>query len=287
MPKDFQQTINNPISCTGIGIHSGNKVNMTLRPAPANSGITFIRTDIKDKKSRQIKANYQNVTQTNLGTNIENDFGGKICTVEHLLAGIWGANIDNLVVEIDNEELPIFDGSSESFIFLIESAGLEVQQEERKYIKILREVEFKQGDKIIKALPYDNFKIDLKIKFKDNVISEQSHIFDNSRSNFKDEISKARTFGFEHEIEHLNKLGLARGGSLKNAILVTKSGVANPEGLRYNNEFARHKLLDFIGDIYLAGHRFKGEFITFKSGHEVNNKFLHDLFSDQKNYIIS
>ena len=137
MSKDFQQTIKNPISCTGIGIHSGDKVNMTLRPAPANSGIVFVRTDIADEKSREIKADYKNVTQTNLGTNIENGLGGKICTVEHLLAGIWGTNIDNLIVEIDNEELPIFDSSSESFIFLIESAGLEIQQEERKYIRTL------------------------------------------------------------------------------------------------------------------------------------------------------
>lgn len=287
MSKDLQQTITNSISCSGIGIHSGDKVNMTLKPAAVNHGISFVRVDLEDINAREIKADYKNVTQTNLGTTIENDLGGKVCTVEHLLAGVWGAGIDNLIIEIDNEELPIFDGSSEPFIFLIESAGISKQNEERKYIKILQEVEFSQDDKVIKASPAENFSIDLEIKFDDKIIGQQSHIFDNSKSNFKDEIAKARTFGFKHEIDHLNKIGLARGGSLKNAILVSEEGIANPEGLRYDNEFARHKLLDFIGDIFLAGYRFKGKFNTFKSGHEVNNKFLHQLFSDRKNYTLS
>jgi UDP-3-O-[3-hydroxymyristoyl] N-acetylglucosamine deacetylase len=287
MPNKNQQTIVNAISCSGIGIHSAQKVNMTLKQAPINTGITFTRTDISDKTKSQIKANYKNVTQTNLGTTIDNGLGAKVCTVEHLLAGIWGADIDNLIIEIDNEELPIFDGSSEPFIFLIECAGIKIQQEARKYIQILRDLEFNDEDKFIKVAKADSFQIDLKIDFQDNVVGSQSHFFDENNSSFKHDIAKARTFGFKNEIEYLNKIGLAKGGSLKNAILVEDNDIANQEGLRFENEFARHKLLDFIGDAFLAGYRFKGKFTAFKSGHDMNNKFLHQLFADKDNYIIS
>ncbi len=286
MSSESQKTIKNQISCSGVGIHSGNRVEMVLKPAKINSGITFVRTDIEDSKKGEVKANFRNVTQTNLGTTIENEFGTKVSTIEHFMAGIWGSKIDNLIVELNSEEIPIMDGSSEPFIFQIECAGIEVQEAKKQYIEIVKDVEFKDGDKYIKAIPCEDFKVDSEIDFDNKAIGRQSCSFDQQKSSFKFDIAKARTFGFRNEIEHLNKMGLANGGSLKNAILVDDSGVVNKEGLRYDNEFARHKLLDFMGDMFLAEYGFKGAFKTFKSGHDINNKFLHHLFSDKSNYEI-
>lgn len=288
MSNENQLTIRNKISCSGVGIHSGKEVQMTLRPAKEDSGITFVRTDIKDKdeKKSEVKANFANVTTTNLGTTIENKFGTKISTVEHFLAGIWGSKIDNLIVELDNDEIPIMDGSSEPFIFLIECAGIEVLSKKRQYIRILKDIEFYDGDKFIKASKSDDFTVNLEIDFDSKLIGKQSYSFNGNPTSFKYDIAKARTFGFKHELDYLNKAGLAKGASLKNAILVDQDSVVNEEGLRYNNEFARHKLLDFIGDMFLSGHSFKSDFQLFKSGHDINNKFLHHLFSDKSNYEI-
>ncbi len=285
--SENQKTISNQISCSGVGIHSGKEVEMTLRPAEADSGIVFVRTDINDSKKAKVKADFRNVTQTNLGTTIENEFGTKICTIEHFLAGVWGAKIDNLIVELNSEEIPIMDGSSEPFIFLIECAGVKSLEAKKKYLKIKKKIEFKDGDKYVKASPGNSFAVDLKIDFNDKVIGKQSYDFDDAKSTFKSDVSRARTFGFKHEIDHLHKIGLAKGGSLKNAILVDEKGVVNEEGLRYDDEFARHKLLDFVGDVFLAGYHIKARFDLFKPGHDINNKFLHHLFDDESNYEIA
>ena len=287
MSKENQLTIRNNISCSGVGIHSGKEVQMTLKPGKEDSGIVFVRTDIKDQEKSTVKADFRNVTTTNFGTTIENKFGTKISTIEHFMAGIWGSKIDNLIVELNNEEIPIMDGSSEPFIFLIECAGIETLMKKKQQIKILKNIEFYDGDKFIKASKSDDFTVNLQIEFDNELIGKQFYSFDGNPSSFKCDIAKARTFGFKHEIEYLNKAGLAKGASLKNAILVDQNSVVNEEGLRYTNEFARHKLLDFIGDMFLSGHSFKSNFQLFKPGHDINNKFLHHLFSDKSNYEIS
>lgn len=276
-----QKTINSEISCSGIGIHSGNKVKMTLKPAPINSGITFKRTDVERSKAF-VKANYKNVTETNLGTTIENEFNTKISTIEHFLAAIWGCNVDNLLIELDNQEIPIMDGSSEPFVFLLECAGIVNQDAPKKFIEITKKVQVQDGDKYVEVSPEKEFSIDLEIDFAHPQIKQQKFFYHSNFSSFKNDICRARTFGFKHEIEYLNKIGLAKGGSLSNAILVDENGVVNKEGLRYQNEFARHKLLDFIGDIFLAQHHIIGHFKAFKSGHNLNNKMLRKLLDEEK-----
>ncbi len=281
MQPTSQKTINSEISCSGVGIHSGNKVIMTLKPSKPNSGIIFKRTDVESKKSI-VSADFQNVTNTQLGTTIENEFGVKISTIEHLMAAIWGCAIDNLLIEIDNQEVPVMDGSSEPFVFLLECAGIQNQEEPRKLIEIIKKFKIEDEDKYIEIEPAAEFSIDLEISFDHPKIQQQKFFYHSNFASFKNDICRARTFGFKHEIEHLNKIGLAKGGSLSNAILVDENGVVNQEGLRYQNEFARHKLLDFIGDIYLAKHYFIGHFKAFKSGHGLNNKMLRKLLIEEK-----
>lgn len=279
----LQKTINSVISCSGVGIHSGLEVKMTLKPAPQDHGIAFKRVDIAGK-DQIVKCNYLNVVETNLGTTISNEDSVKISTIEHFLAAIWGCGIDNLLIEIDNQEVPIMDGSSEPFVFLLECAGIKEQQTPRKSIEILKNFKVTDGDKYIEVSPDKDFSVDLVIDFTHPKISQQKFNYHSDFSSFKNDICRARTFGFKHEIEQLNKMGLAKGGSLDNAILVDENGVVNKEGLRYQNEFARHKLLDFIGDIYLAGHYFIGNFKAFKSGHGLNNKLLRELLADEKSW---
>lgn len=275
-----QKTINSKVSCNGIGLHSGANTTITLLPAPCDSGVIFKRTDI-DSEKNSIKANYKNVTTTNLGTTIANEFGTKVSTIEHLMAAIWGCGIDNLIVEIDAPEVPIMDGSSEPFVFLLECAGINVQEKARHVIEILKNVKIEEGDKTIEVSPATEFSVNLHIDFDHKQIQKQSFDYKTTYASFKNDLARARTFGFQHEIEQLHKMGLAKGGSLKNAILVGEDGIVNEEGLRYENEFVRHKTLDFIGDIYLAGYYISGQFKGSKTGHGINNKMLHKLLSDE------
>ncbi len=279
----FQKTINKKVSCNGIGLHSGKEVRMSLLPAPENSGIIFRRTDITDRNN-EILANYQNVSTTNLGTTISNSDGVKVATIEHLMAAIWGYNMDNLIVELDAEEIPIMDGSSSAFIFLIECAGTHSQEEPRKIIEILKKVEVVDGDKSLTIEPAKEFSVNLKIDFNHSQLGQQNFDFHSDHTSFKNDISRARTFAFEKDIAKMHQLGLALGGSLKNAVVIGENGVLNPEGLRYQDEFVRHKMLDFIGDIFLAGGYILGHFQGVKAGHGVNNKLLHQLFSDPTAY---
>jgi UDP-3-O-[3-hydroxymyristoyl] N-acetylglucosamine deacetylase len=279
----LQKTISYKVNCNGIGLHSGKEVRMTLLPGECDTGIIFKRTDVKGKNNL-IKANYANVTQTTLGTVISNEDGVTISTIEHFMSAIWCLGIDNIIVEVDNVELPIMDGSSEPFIFLTECAGSKTLNKPRQIIEILREVSFEDGDKFIKVKPSKSFSINLDIDFNHPQIKEANYHFDESKSSFKSDISRARTFCFKSEIEHMQKIGLAKGGSLDNAIVIDDDGILNESPLRYKDEFVKHKILDFIGDIYLAGNRICGEFNAFKAGHGINNAFLRKLLSNQDNW---
>ncbi len=272
-----QKTINDKITCSGVGLHSGSNASITLIPAPCNSGINFIRTDLESGKNI-IKANYKNVVSTNLGTSLTNEFGAKVSTIEHFMAAIWGCGIDNLTIEIDGPEIPIMDGSSEPFVFLIECCGINIQDQPRQILEILKKIRVEDGDKFVEVEPGKDFSLDLHVDFNHKVIPSQNFSYHSNHQSFKNDIARARTFGFKHEIDHLHKIGLAKGGSLDNAILVDDNGIVNPEGLRYENEFIKHKTLDFIGDIFLAGYFIIGHFTASKSGHGINNKLLHKLF---------
>ncbi len=275
-----QKTINSKVRCNSVGLHTGAKVMMTLLPAPCNSGIVFRRTDLENGKN-EIRANYKNVKTTNLGTTITNEFDAKVATIEHLMAAIWGCGIDNLIVELDGPEIPIMDGSAEPFVFLIECAGINIQDEPRRVIEIIKKIRVEEKDKFIELEPAKDFSIDLHIDFNHKQLQSQKFDYHSTFTSFKNDISRARTFCFQHEIDHMHQLGLAKGGSLDNAIVIAEDGIVNQGGLRYQDEFARHKTLDFIGDMYLAGHYIIGHFKASKAGHGINNKLLHELFRDE------
>jgi UDP-3-O-[3-hydroxymyristoyl] N-acetylglucosamine deacetylase len=278
-----QKTINSKVSCTSVGLHSGAKVNMTLLPAPCDSGIIFRRVDLEAGKN-EVKASYQNVVTTNLGTTIANEHGAKVLTVEHLMAAIWGSGVDNLIVELDGAEIPIMDGSSKPFIFLIECAGIQIQEKQRQVLEIMKKVRVEDGDKFVEVEPAKDFSLDLEIEFKNQKIGKQKFSYRPDITSFKNDISNARTFCLKEEIEHMHKLGLAKGGTLDNAIVVDGENIVNESGLRHANEFVRHKTLDFIGDIYLAGYYIIGHFTASKSGHGINNMILKKIFEDQENW---
>ncbi|MCH2037322.1 MAG: UDP-3-O-acyl-N-acetylglucosamine deacetylase [Rickettsiales bacterium] len=277
--QPYQRTIKNPISCVGIGLHSGTKSTIRFMPAPENHGIVFKRVDVTDKNNL-IKADYRNVVCTMLGTTIANDDGIKVLTVEHLMAALWGCHIDNCLIEIDNEEIPIMDGSSEPFVFLIECSGIQEQTETRTIIEVLKTVEVEEEYGKASISPADSFIVNLEIDFNDKVVSKQSGSYNSMEFSFKNDLCRARTFGFAHEVEKLRSIGLARGGSLENAIVVGKDSILNKDGLRYKDEFVRHKILDCIGDFYLSGFYLKGALNGFKSGHSLNNKLLRTLLAD-------
>ncbi len=281
MLLSFQRTIRNAVGGFGVGLHSGESTSIRLLPAEENTGIIFRRTDIKDPTQAEIKADYSSVCSTMLCTTLSNKFGVKVSTVEHLMAALWGCGIDNIIIEVDKQELPIMDGSSEPFVFLIECAGTYEQSKPRKIIEILKEIEVRDGDASASVKPAPQFSVSMEIDFKNKVIAKQNCLFDSNELSFKMDLSRARTFGFAHEVEKLKEMGLAKGASLENAIAVGEEAILNEGGLRYKDEFVRHKILDSIGDFYLAGCFIKGHFHGVKSGHGLNNKLLHKIFADQ------
>ena len=282
--SNHQRTVKNRVSCFGVGLHTGLRVDLSLLPAAEDTGIVFKRIDIKDK-NQIVPATYANVSNTVLGTTICNEDGVHVATIEHLMAALWGCGVDNCIIEINGPEVPIMDGSSEPFVFLIECAGTSEQKKNRLIIEVLKEIIVYEAENevggYIKVSPATDFSVDLHIDFGENVIAKQNCSFDTQNISFKSDICRARTFGFEHEIEYLRNNGLVLGGSLENAIVISKEGVLNKEGLRYRDEFARHKVLDCIGDIYLAGAHIQGSLKGFKSGHALNNKLLRKVFSDK------
>jgi len=280
-----QKTINNSISCNSVGLHSGCNVNLTLKPAEIDSGIIFKRIDLPSEKN-EIIANFKNVTTTNLGTTIANQFGVSISTIEHLLGAIWGCKIDNLIIEIDNIEVPIMDGSSAPFVFLIECAGICIQNKNRRILEITENIKIEDQDKFIEVSPSNDFILDLTVDFNHKLINFKNLNFDSNIHSFKNDLSRARTFCFESEIETMRKHGLAKGGSLDNAIVIDDSKILNNEPLRYKDEFIRHKAIDFIGDLFLAGFYIKGHFTANKVGHTINNKFVKHLFDNPQKWRI-
>jgi len=278
-----QRTIAAPVKTVGIGLHTGRKVTLKLIPAPINTGIIFHRIDLPDAPG--IKADAHLVTDTRLATVLQNG-DTRVSTVEHLLSGCAGLGIDNLIIELDCEEVPIMDGSAASFLFLIESAGLQEQDAPRQFIVIKKPVEIRESGKLARLEPFDGFKLDFTIDFKHPAVDKtgQRHVIDFADSTYAREIGRARTFGFAHEVEALREMGLARGGSLDNAIVLDEHRILNNEELRYDDEFVRHKILDAIGDLYLAGHPIVGAYVAEKSGHALNNALLRALFADPTAY---
>lgn len=275
----LQKTLKSSIGCTGIGLHSGKKVSMSLNPAAADTGIVFHRTDLEGD-DRIIPARWDYVVDTRMATTIGNQAGACISTIEHLMAALAGCGIDNTIIEIDGAEVPVMDGSAAPFIFLFECAGMIEQNAPRKAIKIERPVKVGYSDKFISATPDDSFSVDFEIDFEDTAVARQKLSMRLVNGTFKTEIARARTFGFVHEVDALRKAGLALGGSLDNAVVISGDTILNGDGLRYDDEFVRHKILDCVGDLYLAGAPIIGQIVALRSGHALNNQFLNSLFAD-------
>ncbi len=278
----MQATILSPVSCYGVGVHSGKIIELTLKPAPQNSGIVFVRTDIR-QEINFIPVNYLNVSDTALSTTIANEHKIHVSTIEHLMAALWGCGIDNLIVEIDGPEVPIMDGSSKPFIFMIEYAGKLLQNAPKKYLKILKEVKAIHKDCEIICTPSTSMMVDLTIDFSSKAIGKQQLIFSDKES-FKDNIADARTFGFVHELEYLKSKGLARGASLDNAIGIDQDTILNQGGLRHKDEFVRHKFIDLAGDLYITGSQIIANIYGYKTSHSLNHQLLCQIFSDSTSY---
>ena len=275
-----QRTLKNVIRATGVGLHSGKKVYLALRPAPADTGIRFRRVDLTP--AVEIKAHPDNVGDTRLSTTLVHD-GVRISTVEHLLSAFAGLGIDNAYVDVSAEEVPIMDGSAAPFVFLIQSAGVEEQNAAKRFIRIKRRVRVEDGSKWAQLDPFPGFKVGFSIDFAHPAFTEHNRTasIDFSSTSFVKEVSRARTFGFLRDIEHLRQNNLALGGSMDNAVVVDDYRVLNEDGLRYEDEFVKHKILDAIGDLYLLGHTLIGAFTGHKSGHALNNRLLRTLVADQ------
>jgi UDP-3-O-[3-hydroxymyristoyl] N-acetylglucosamine deacetylase len=273
-----QRTLKNVIRATGVGLHTGEKVYLTLRPAVPDTGIVFRRVDLDSPVDIPAKA--ENVGDTRLSTTLVKD-GARISTVEHLLSAFAGLGIDNAYVDVSAPEVPIMDGSAGPFVFLIQSAGVEEQNVAKRFIRIKRPVEVTDGDKIARFEPFNGFKVSFGIDFDHPAMASDSRRseIDFSSTSFVKEVSRARTFGFLRDIEMLRDSGLALGGSMDNAIVVDDFRVLNEDGLRYEDEFVKHKILDAIGDLYLLGHSLIGAFSGYKSGHELNNRLLKALIA--------
>ncbi len=277
----YQQTIAKAVHCSSVGLHTGATVTLHLEPASVFSGIRFKRMDIDGGRSERstVEASYDLVTDTMLGTTIENEHGVGVATVEHLMAALWGMGIDNVLVRVDGPEVPIMDGSSADFIRLIEQAGVIAQDAPRRMIVIDEMIEVTDGQSVAILKPYDGFRLDIDIEFKHDAIARQSASYDFADVTFKEAISEARTCGFAADVAKLQAAGLARGGSLDNAIVIDDDGVMNDGGLRFDDEFVRHKALDCMGDYFLAGMRLWGHAVTSKPGHCINNKLIRALFN--------
>jgi UDP-3-O-[3-hydroxymyristoyl] N-acetylglucosamine deacetylase len=274
-----QRTLKTSVRSTGVGLHTGHKVTMVLRPAPIDTGIVFCRSDLPGNPA--VPAHALNVSNTLMATVIEKN-GARVSTVEHLMSAFYGMGIDNAFVDVSGEEVPIMDGSAGTFVFLIQSAGIEEQAAAKRYVRVLKRVEIEDGDKNVRLEPFDGFKIGFSIAFDHPVFDATGSDVevDFAEVSFVREISRARTFGFTQEVEMLRTKGLARGGSLDNAIVIDDFRVLNADGLRMDDEFVKHKALDAVGDLYLLGRPIIGAFYGRKSGHALNNLLVRKLIAD-------
>ena len=281
-----QITIKKEINISGIGLHSGNIVNMKLLPADVNTGIVFKRVDINDDSKNLVPAKYDLVKDTKLCTMLINDHGIAVGTIEHLMSALAFFGVDNLLIELDAPEVPILDGSSLEFVNKIKEAGLYYQLASKKVIRIIKPISLTTDKWKVEFVPSEDFILDVSIDFGDNAIGKDKIEFNLNKDNYTDIISKARTFCMLKDIEYLKSIGLVKGGSLDNAVVVDGHSIVNKEGLRYTNEFVRHKLLDAIGDLYLSGYSIKGKFIGDKCGHDANNQLLRLLMQNPDCYEI-
>ncbi len=275
-----QRTLKNVIRATGVGLHTGEKVYLTLRPAPVNTGVIFRRVDLETPV--EVPARPENVGDTRLSTTLESN-GVKISTVEHLMSAFAGLGIDNVYVDLTAPEVPIMDGSAGPFVFLIQSAGIDEQTAPKRFIRIKKAITIEDGDKWARFDPLEGFKVSFTIDFNHPIFKNSVQVasVDFSTTSFVKEVSRARTFGFMRDLEALREVGLARGGSLDNAIVMDAFHILNDDGLRYEDEFVKHKVLDAIGDLYLLGHPLIGAFSAHKSGHALNNRLLRAMVADQ------
>ncbi len=276
-----QRTLMNEVGCTGIGLHTGEKVKINLRPAPANSGIKFVRTDLKGRP--EVEVRFDNVFDTTLATTIGTN-GCKVSTIEHLMAAFFGLGIDNAVVELDGPEVPIMDGSAAPFVFLIKSGDIREQKSPKQFIVIKKPFKVDDGNRSVCIYPSKELKITYMIDFQHPLLRNQEYELTFSGRDFVREISTARTFGFLKDVETLKKNGLARGGSLDNAVVIDDFRIINEDGLRFDDEFVRHKILDFIGDISIVGSPIIGHFVVKKSGHFLNQHMLRKLMESKKHW---
>ena len=280
----YQKTISEVTTFKGVGLHSGKNSTVKITPAKENNGIIFKRTDLN--KNNLISANFTNVSSTKLCTTLKNEYGVKVSTVEHLLAAIYIAGIDNAIIEIDNEEVPIMDGSAKDFLNTLKDVELINQFKKRKYLQVLKKIEFKDGKRLISIEPNESsFEVNFQLDYKNKIIGKQKNSINFQQDNL-DEIINSRTFCLFKDIEKIKKLGLAKGGSLHNAVVVDDNKILNKEGLRNEKEFVNHKILDLAGDFLLSGHRILGKVFCYHGGHELTNLFLHKIFDEKSSFKI-
>lgn len=281
--QEFQHTLQGPAIFAGVGVHTGAYTRVAVRPAPTNSGIVFVRTDVTDRDNR-VPVSGEAVTKTQLGTVIENAAGVSVSTIEHLMAALVMLGVDNAVVELDGPEMPIMDGSSLPFVQILDRAGRRSQDALRTYIEIVEPIEFVDGDKSAVLKPSDEFEVAFEICFPSAAIGRQAVDLVMDEQAFRTELADCRTFGFLHEVEYLRSIGLARGGSMENAVVIEGDRILNPEGLRRPDEFVRHKALDAIGDLYVLGAPILGRFEGVLAGHGLNNQLVRALLASPKSW---
>ena len=287
MRQQQQTTLRAPVTLTGTGIHSGRDTKITLHPAEANHGISFLRTGLPNGCDRLIEARHLSVTATELCTCIGQDAAGAVATIEHLMSALYGLGVDNVLAEVDGAELPILDGSAEPFVRAIDAAGIAPVRAARRYLKVVKPIRVEKGDAFAELVPNARgFRLDVEIDFRNPVIGRQRRIFDLSASTYRREICRARTFGFIGDVEKLWKAGFALGASLDNTVAIGEKAVVNPEGLRFADEFVRHKALDAVGDLALAGLPMLAGYRSYCGGHRLNVAVLDALFASRANYTI-
>ena len=276
--EQHEHTLAGPAICAGVGVHSGERVRLSIRPAPAGHGVVFVRADVRDRDNR-VPVSGEAVVDARLNTTIANAEGVTVSTIEHLMAALAALGVSNAVIELDGPELPIMDGSALPFVQLLDRAGFRRQETPQRFIEVLEPIEVVEGDKWARLTPCDRYEMAFEIDFDTAVIGNQRVDFVVDERTFRDEICAARTFGFAHEVEALRRAGLARGGSLENAVVIDGDAILNPGGLRMEREFVRHKALDAIGDLYVLGAPLLARYEGFKGGHALNNKLVRELLA--------